>query len=272
MLECTSPTVHYDREMGTRRRLDTRYAIEFPVQLVHGKHTHSLLTGDVSEGGVFLRTDAPPPLMQLVQVQLVLPIGGRALVAHAMTVHVVPKDAAPGRVPGIGVQLYALDRPTRDAWEAFTRHVAEHCPESRDQTPLRLQRGLTPEPLSRRFLAHKAVLVLRPSSLDALEALHAEEVRSGQILVPSEAVLPAGTVVVVHIVHPDDQTPHLLQATVAGRSAEPRGLYVAPVRHGALSHAEFLDFIGRSIRIDDESVVSGHEDTSSGDPTGPEGR
>ena len=115
---------------------------------------------------MFLRTDSAPPLLQLVQVQLVLPIGGHALRAHGMTVHVVAPDNTLGHVAGIGVQFYALDRETREAWEGFTRHVAANYPESTDQTPLRLYRGVTPEPLSRRFGHHTAVLELnrRPST------------------------------------------------------------------------------------------------------------
>ncbi len=234
--------------------MDTRYSIEFPVQLTHGKRAYSLVTEDVSEGGVFLRTESPPPLLQLVQVQLVLPIGGHALLAHGMTVHVVEADNAQGRVAGIGVQFYALDQATRDAWEAFTRHVAAAYPEAHDQTPIRLQRGVTPEPLSRRFHRHTAVLELRPETREKLEHIYTNDVPAARLFVPTAQDLPAGTIVVVHVTHPDDKAPFLLQAKVFTRTASPAGLVVELLGVDRPFKEEFLEFIRRSIVIDEEVV------------------
>jgi hypothetical protein len=241
--------------MAGHRRLDTRYSIEFPAQLTYARRAHSLVTHDVSEGGVFLRTESPPPLMQLVQVHLVLPIGGRALSAYGMTVHVVDKDNAHGRMPGIGVQFYALDKTTRETWEAFTRHVASAYPESHDQTPLRMVRGATPEPLSRRFQHHKAVLPLLPATLDELEEILTRDFPTGRLFVPTDLVLPTGSVVVVHVTHPDDKSPFLLQAKVASRPATPPGLVVELLGNDGRLQLEFLSFVRRSIVFDDALVT-----------------
>jgi len=251
--------------MAGHRRLDTRYSIEFPAKLVHGKQPHSLVTEDVSEGGVFLRTESPPPLLQLVQVQLVLPIGGHALSAHGMTVHVVTADSSPGRVAGIGVQFYALDQATRDAWQAFTRYVAAHCPEASDQTPLRLLRGATPKPLSRRFLRHTAVLELKPETQERLEEMHSREMPTGRLMVPTSVDLATGTVVVVHVTHPDNGAPFLLQATIVGRTGA--GLVVALFGHDRRAQEEFLDFVRRSIVFDEEDVTPEPGETGEGSST-----
>src|SRR5262245_55545372 len=80
-----------------------------------------LLTHDVSFRGVFVRTDTPPVLRQLVKIELVLPdktlIGG-----HAMVVHVAPKQQGvpkgEGPVPGIGLQFWGPIENAR-AWEQF---------------------------------------------------------------------------------------------------------------------------------------------------------
>src|SRR5579872_5989904 len=120
--------------MADSKRRDVRYQIRFPAQLSFARQTRSLLTEDVSLNGVFLGTDTPPPVLQLVRVHLVLPIGDRALLAHGMTVHVVTPAQREGegalRTPGIGVQFYALDAETRVTWEGFIRHVEANHPPS----------------------------------------------------------------------------------------------------------------------------------------------
>jgi Tfp pilus assembly protein PilZ len=241
--------------MVEHRRRDTRYSIRFPVQLWHAKRADSLVSEDVSQGGVFLCTDSPPPLLQLVQVQLVLPIGGRALKAHGMTVHVVEPENAQGRVAGIGVQFYALDRATREAWEAFVRHVEANFPRAADQEPLRLPRGQTPEPLSRRFGRHTAVLEIKPANLDELEELYTRDVATGSMFVPTRLEVPAGAQVVLNVTHPTSGSPFLLEAKVVHRTGLPAGLGVELIGVDRKFREEFLDFVRGGIIIDDEVVI-----------------
>jgi hypothetical protein len=241
--------------MSPHQRRDTRYAIRFPAKLTHGKRTLSLLTADVGHGGVFLCTDSPLPLMQLVAVQLVLPVGDRALKSHAMTVHVVKPDNAHGRIPGLGVQFYALDPTTRDSWAAFIRHVEAHCPPSPDQAPLRLPRGFTPEPVRRRFERHTAVLKVEPATLAELEQVFERDVLTGNIFVPSPLDLPRGAAVVVYVAHPVTAQPFLLEGSVLQRTDAPRGLKVELRRVDRDTKEEFLDFVRGGIFIDDEVVL-----------------
>jgi Tfp pilus assembly protein PilZ len=235
-----------------QRRRDVRYTIQFPVQLVHAKRAHSLVTQDVSGGGVFVCTNSPPPLLQLVQVHLVLPIGGHALKAHGMTVHVVDPENPGGRVAGIGVQFYGLYRATREAWDSFTRHVAAHCPQSADQTPLRLTRGETPEPLSRRFGRHIAVLELKPATLEALEEIYTRDVSTGRLFVPTTKELPPDANVVINVTHPESKAPFLFEAKVRSRSVSPAGFDVELRGVDKNFREEFLDFVRGSIVIDTE--------------------
>jgi Tfp pilus assembly protein PilZ len=241
--------------MSPHGRRDTRYSIRFPVHLSVGKRTLSLLTADVSHGGVFLCTDTPLPLMQLVGVHLVLPIGDRALKAHGMTVHVVKPDNGQGRVPGLGVQFYALDHTTRDSWEAFVRHVEAHCPPSPDQAPLRLPRGFTPEPVRRRFERHTAVLKVEPTTLPGLEEVYTRDVLAGRIFIPGALALPKGARVVVYVAHPATGQPFLLEGSVLGRTDEPPGLDVEFLHIDRRTKEEFLDFVRGGIFIDDEVVL-----------------
>lgn len=242
--------------MSPHRRRDTRYSIRFPVQLAHGKRVLSLLTADVSYGGVFLCTDSPLPLMQLVGVHLVLPIGDRALKAHGMTVHVVKPDNADGRVPGLGVQFYALDHTTRDSWDAFVRHVETHFPKSHDQAPLRLPRGFTPEPVRRRFERHTAVLKVEPKTLAELEQVYTRDVAKGSMTLPSALELPQGARVVVYVAHPATGQPFLMEGSVVRcRRGTPPALEVELLGIDRRTKEDFLDFMRGGVWIDDEVVI-----------------
>jgi hypothetical protein len=211
------------------------------------------MTQDVSEGGIFLSTDTPPPLLQLVHVQLVLPVGGHALSAHGMTVHVALPGNPAGRVPGIGLQFYGLDPKTREAWQAFTRHVELHYPLSNDQTPLSLRRGETPEPLSRRLLRHTAVLERTPETLEALAEIYTHDVANGSMFVPSALDIAPGATVVVSITHPTTHAPFIFQAVVARRLVAPQGLDVELVGVDQAFREAFLDFVRGPINIDPDA-------------------
>jgi Tfp pilus assembly protein PilZ len=235
-------------------RLDVRYAIRFPAQLSVGKRTLSLLTADVSYGGIYLCTDAPPPLHQLVSVKLVLPVGDHALNVHGMTVHVVEPESAKGRVPGIGVQFYALDQAVRDSWDTFIRHVEEHCPKSPDQTPLRLPRGFTPEPIRRRFERHTAVLKVEPTTQSELDEIYTRDVLTGSMTIPTRLELPTGTRVVVYVAHPTSGQPFLFEASVVYQASDPPALGLELLGIDHRCKEAFLDFVRAGILIGEEVV------------------
>jgi hypothetical protein len=245
--------------MCAQRRRDVRYAIRFPTQLSIGKRTFSLLTSDVSYGGVFLRTDTPPPLQQLVGVELVLPIGDRALSVHGMTVRVIQPDNPSGYDAGIGVQFYAVDQATRLSWETFIRYVEDHYPHAADQAPLRLPRGFTPEPVRRRFERHTAVLKVEPATQRELEEIYTNGVCTGSMFVPTPLDLPPGTRVIVYVEHPSSGQPFLLEASVVDRvEASPTsqpGLGLALQGLDQRGRDDFSDFVSGGILIDDELVV-----------------
>ncbi len=96
-----------------------RYPARIAARIVRRGEPIELLTNDVSFRGVFLRTDAPPALRQLVRVTLVLP-DATEVAAHAMVVHVVQK--ADERVPGAGLQFWGpVSNPK--AWDQFVHEL-----------------------------------------------------------------------------------------------------------------------------------------------------
>lgn len=236
------------------KRRDLRYAIRFPAKLAYGKKELSLFTEDVSFRGIFVSTDTPPKLRQLVRIQLILPDGERALKVHGMVVHVT--DPAQKR-PGVGIQFYALDHEARDTWDALIRYVEAHCPPASEQAPFVLPEN-TPEPVRVRFERHTAVLRVKLPTMKDLEALYANELSKGGMFVPTALDLPAGTDVVLQVTHPETEEVFLLDAVVRHRHVQlpARGYFVEFLGVDAARRADFLDFVRSGIHIAEELVVS----------------
>lgn len=75
----------------------------------------ALYATDVSQGGMFVVTDDPPPVLSEVELRLVLP-EGHEMPLRARVVHMIePTQAAHARrEPGVGIELIGLDGPTRE--------------------------------------------------------------------------------------------------------------------------------------------------------------
>lgn len=118
ILHSTNAALALDPTPEQRRA--ERYPYRLPVTLVRGREEIPLLTEDVSYHGFFLATDDLPPIRHLLRMRLLLPPFNRELSVFGMAVHHVAEF---DRQPGVGVQLYALDRAARAVWENFVTSV-----------------------------------------------------------------------------------------------------------------------------------------------------
>jgi hypothetical protein len=110
----------------TENRRDARFHARILARIVRRKETIELLTNDVSFRGVFIRTDAPPALRQLVKIELVLPTSV-VVSGHAMVVHVAATDGLPKgecNIPGIGLQFWGPLAHQKE-WEQFIHEVRQ---------------------------------------------------------------------------------------------------------------------------------------------------
>jgi Tfp pilus assembly protein PilZ len=112
---------------------------------------------DVSQGGMFIITDDPPPLLSFVDVKMGLP-EGHEIVLRGRVVHVIPPAQAKldGRQAGVGVEFQEIEPEFKrqihhlvefSRWEgenpnaSFSKHLAEV---SLSQSPARLMESLRP--------------------------------------------------------------------------------------------------------------------------------
>lgn len=95
--------------MNERRR-DKRLPVELPITLKVGKKPLFGTTVNVSFHGMSVHVDDPPPIRQLVQVELDLS-PGKPLTAHMMVVHVVDKI--------VGLEFFG--RSNNPDWDEFVQ-------------------------------------------------------------------------------------------------------------------------------------------------------
>src|SRR4051812_49392449 len=102
-----------DEQDGNHRSFP-RYPVKLAVRYRIGGNFVAVEALNLSRGGVFLRTDDPPPVDTAVEVEVQLPDGSAPVTSNGIVVH--QQLAAPQKLAGIGVQFI-------DASDGFRERV-----------------------------------------------------------------------------------------------------------------------------------------------------
>ncbi|MCX5732597.1 MAG: PilZ domain-containing protein [Deltaproteobacteria bacterium] len=242
------------------QRRDRRYRYQMQAVLLRGGREVSLLTGDVSFRGLFLRTDDPPPLRQLLQVKLKLPPENGELVAHAMAVFVVPAGAA-GQTPGVGLQLYAVSAEVRQRWDGFVRWVAKAHPESLD-TPMKPVAAAL-DAVNRQFPRVRRALTVRAQSMGDLHHIVTADVSRGGMFLRTGLDVAIGSELRLFVAHPQTGLTFAVDTVVRRRVESPpdrAGLGVEFVGLDEKRREEFAAFSGLDEMATEDDVVYVAED------------
>lgn len=226
-----------------------------PAILVRGSREVPVLTGDVSYRGLFLRTDDPPPLRELLQLRLKLPPANDGLVIHAMAVFVMPPGKS-GSTPGVGLQLYAVGTEVRSRWDRFVHWVATTHPDSLE-TPVKSV-AAAPDPVSRLFPRVRRALTVRTRFTGDLHDLVPEDVSRGGMFLPTGFDAAIGSALRLVVAHP--QTGQTFGVdTVVRRRVEPphprAGIGVEFVGLDQERRKEFAAFAGLDEMLAGEDAV-----------------
>ena len=237
------------------KRRDKRYRYQMLGVLLRGGREESLLTGDVSYRGFFLRTDDPPPLRQLLQVKLKLSPENDELVVHAMAVFVVPAGAA-GQTPGVGLQFYAVSAEVRQRWERFVQWVAKTYPDSLD-TPTK-PLAAAPDAVNRQFPRVHRALTVRAQSIGDLHHLVTTDVSRGGMFLRTGLDVAIGSELRLFVAHPRTGLTFAVDTVVRRRVESPpdrAGLGVEFVGLDDKRREEFAAFAGLDEMSGEEEVV-----------------
>lgn len=192
----------------SNKRKHERYGYKAPALLVRGRRQTQLMTEDISFSGLFLRTDNPPPLRELVKIKLVLPSDKLDAELLGMAVHRVEPGGP--RIAGIGILLYGLDPQMRVRWERFVQEVrgGQHgSGPTQDLAwpePKVPSKGKDYRPELRVQLPHEA----------AMQTIHDRDLVRKRTFVRTELYLERGTRAQVIFLHPDSGRPFSVQGRV----------------------------------------------------------
>jgi len=106
---------HSDRPASSERRTVARVNIELEVSFSSDSQFYVGLTGDLSEGGLFVSTYRSLPVGAAISLALSLPDG--PVFARGQVRWV--RDAVEGVTPGVGVAFEDLTEPDRVRIQAF---------------------------------------------------------------------------------------------------------------------------------------------------------
>jgi uncharacterized protein (TIGR02266 family) len=98
-----------------------RFHTQFTVRFRTAREFVREHAQNISRGGVFIQTGTPPPLDEVITVQLELPDGGAPATTSGLVMHrVTPEEAEQqGIVPGIGVQFLEADDHFRERIDQY---------------------------------------------------------------------------------------------------------------------------------------------------------
>ncbi len=196
-------------------RREERYPIRLPVVLRIGQVSHNYVSGDVSYRGIFVCTDEPPVLRQLITIEAVLPPNNTEFISHGMSVYTLHPNNARKRSPGVGIQFYAQSQDNRRIWEHFVDHARNSPPDIPKDTI---------DPSKRKHPRVDARFEVRPHDLDELETLFTRDISKGGMFLETDRRVAVGIKLAITIYHPITRRAFTIDSVVKRCSTTPRGV------------------------------------------------
>ncbi len=106
-----------------------RYLVQVDATFLSRSQSVPFLTDHVSTEGLFVRTDSPPRVMELLRIELTLPPLGEKIVLNGMVTQLV-LPRAKDSVPGAEIAFFAKEGAAAARWNDFIAFVAKNHPEA----------------------------------------------------------------------------------------------------------------------------------------------
>jgi hypothetical protein len=168
---------------------------------------------------MFLRTDAPPQLRQVVRVALTIPSTVKRLSAMAQVAHVVHPADPHGRVPGAGILFFPLDEGTLEVWSAFIGTLSDLRHDTIPSPPLVPVSATVVEPIRRRAERHPTSLVVHVNATGGPHILRLHDISRNGVFITTDVQFPIGATLTVRFVDPDESDEFVINAIVRRHSA-----------------------------------------------------
>jgi uncharacterized protein (TIGR02266 family) len=100
-------------------RQDPRREVTFEVHYRTAQEFRAAYAGNISGGGIFIRTQEPPPLNRTVQLRFTLPGVLQSFECQGLVVWANPAPRESLRPAGMGLKFLDLPRQAKQRIEAF---------------------------------------------------------------------------------------------------------------------------------------------------------
>ncbi len=198
-------------------RKEERFITRVPVLLRVGQTNMELFTGDVSYRGLYVCTDTPPVLRQLIRIEAMLPPDQSRFLSHGMSVFGLGPGNSDGRLPGIGIQFYAQSATNRRIWERFVDSI-KHAPLEVPADAIDSVKRMHPR-VDARF-------EVRPSNVDELHSLFSRDISQGGMFLETDRAVEIGRSLALTIIHPLTRRSFSIDSVVRRCSTSPQGVGV----------------------------------------------
>ena len=159
----------------------------------------ALLTEDVSVGGLFVRTDTPPAVGEIVHVEVFVDRPEAAtLTVRGAVAHVIVPVEGSDRAPGAGVRLTETPVSVMRAWEDFVQSSEDPLPRS---SPAPGDRAS--DPVRRRYRRQHATLRATLGDGPDFMISHTADLSCGGIFVMTDGEYAVGTRLSVTLFDPE---------------------------------------------------------------------
>ncbi len=215
--------------MSEERRRSIRLNLELTITLVGSAGTHVLRAREISEAGMFIRTDQPQPMRHLVRLQVPIDHDGNVIHVLAMVVRHVPpaKAKADGVAPGMGVQLYGLGPAMKQRWQEWVTSLIERYGESESTpdtaTPTHTIGIDAPaiDAVHRDAPRYLLALDVRLGVADGEEAVTTRDISTSGAFVYTKNMVALGERVRLSFTHPKTNKPFEIDAVVVRHEQDP---------------------------------------------------
>ena len=234
--------------MELEQRRETRVSLRVSARLLSPhEEPIPLLTEDVSLSGLFVRTDNPPAVGDVVDVEVSFGVSAETtLTVRGAVAHVIRPVEGSDRAPGAGVRLLETADSTMHAWQDMVREAEQ----GRSRSSVPPGRSSThPDPVRRKFRRYGATL--RATLRDGAELMTSRtaDVSFGGLFVATEEEYVAGARVNVSLCDPETSESFTADFVVRRRVnvSEPRGIGLELDAASEEQCAEFEEFVRRRV-------------------------
>lgn len=194
-----------------------RYKVQISARFLSRSQATPFLTDYVSSEGVFVRTDAPPQVMDLLRIEFRLPPAQSKVVLHGMVTRIVFPNVS-DHPPGVEIAFFAKGGEAGRAWDDFFAYIRQQYPVSLSQPIM-----LAPDATDQVRRAHprmipQALIRVQATSERGEETLTVRDVSDGGMFITTQSAFVVGSELRVTLENPRTGATTEVECTVRRRT------------------------------------------------------